>query len=61
MEIKRKRISETRYKKLVQLERSRAYGCMINEAPMTLRCMRIYDARPVEQDGCFYIEYVIGG
>lgn len=56
----RKQISENRYKKLVQMDRHRAYGAMINEAPMTLCCMRIHDARPVEQNGEFYIEYTVG-
>ena len=60
-EVKRKRITEARYKKLVQMDPRRAYGCMINESPMTIRCQRIHDCRPVEQDGEFYIEYVYGG
>lgn len=57
---KRKQISENRYKKLVQMDRPRSYGAMINEAPMTMRCMRIHDARPVERNGEFYIEYTVG-
>ena len=59
MTVRLKKISESRYKKLVGMGK-RAYGCMINEAPMTLRCMRIFDARPVEKDGEFFIEYTIG-
>ena len=58
---KRKKISENRYKKLVQMDRDRAYGAMINECPMTLRCQHIYDCKPVEKNGEFFIEYVIGG
>lgn len=61
MEIKRKKISENRYKKLVQMDRNRVYGAMINECPMTMRCQKVHDCRPVEQNGEFYIEYVIGG
>lgn len=57
---RRKKISEERYKKLVAMGK-RAYGAMLNEAPMEWRCgYGIYGCRPIEADGKFYIEYTTG-
>ena len=61
MEIRMKKISEARYKKLVAMGNKKAYGCMLAEAPMMWRCgYGIYGCRPVEKDGKFYVEYTTG-
>ena len=56
-----KPISEARYKKLVSMNPKRAYGCMINEAPLTIRGNRIQECYPIEEGGDYFIKYMAGG
>ena len=61
MVIRTKKISESRYKKLVAMEKRKAESCMLAEAPMEWRCgYGIYGSRPVEKNGQFFIEYTTG-
>lgn len=61
MTTQRKKISESRYKKLIQMPQKSARGSMLQECPASWRCEGVHGIRAVEKDGEFYIEYVIGG
>ena len=60
MIVQRKKISEARYTKLVQMPPRSARVSMLEECPASWRCKGVHGIRTVEQGGEFFVEYVIG-
>lgn len=58
--VKYVKISETRYRKLIAMDRKDAVNCMKGQAPLTWLYKGVINCRACEEKGKFYIEYVIG-